>query len=173
VAFIEKKDPVILNIKLTSKGRNLLSQGKLNFKYFGIGDSEIDYTNIDLNNTDIQVLRATDKNPDIVSFIANSNTSNTVVYNPIVTRSSKEYLITNTAIELGFFSGNTILTDSNHVKQPSIQVSIDSVNGGNTLALHKSNTNINSSPEPAIGDLLMVKWVNKRGINSNNNIVDN
>ena len=43
MAFIDKKDPVVLNIKLTSKGRELLSEGNLNFKYFAIGDSEIDY----------------------------------------------------------------------------------------------------------------------------------
>ena len=167
MAFIEKKDPIILNIKLTTKGRNLLSQGKLNFKYFGIGDSEIDYNNINLNNVDVNILRATDKNPDIISFIGDGTT----IYNPVVSRASKEYIITNTATELGFFSGNTILTDSNHVKQPSIQINIDSVSGGNFVGLYQSSTYINLSPEPEIGDILMVKWINKRGTNSNNDII--
>jgi len=43
MAFIERKDPVVLNIKLTSKGRELLSRGELDFKYYAVGDSEIDY----------------------------------------------------------------------------------------------------------------------------------
>ena len=172
MAFIEKKDPILLNIKLTSKGRNLLSQGNLNFKYFGIGDSEIDYNNINLNNANPQILRATDKNPDIVSFIVDGNTNNTNVYNSIVTRSSKEYLITNTTPEIGFFSGNTILTDSKHVKQPNIEINIDDAIGGNSIALRQSSGYINASPEPTIGDILMVKWINKRGINTNNNLID-
>jgi hypothetical protein len=31
MAFIEKTDPVVLNIKLTTKGRELLSTGNLSF----------------------------------------------------------------------------------------------------------------------------------------------
>ena len=53
MAFIDKKDPVVLNIKLTSKGRELLSQGKLKFKYYVIGDSEIDYAfNAEVENAE-------------------------------------------------------------------------------------------------------------------------
>jgi len=31
MAFIKKDDPIVINIKLTSKGRELLASGQLNF----------------------------------------------------------------------------------------------------------------------------------------------
>ena len=43
MAFIEKKDPTVLNIMLTSCGRELLSTGNLTFDYYALGDSEVDY----------------------------------------------------------------------------------------------------------------------------------
>ena len=77
MAFIDKNDPIVLNIKLTSKGRELLSQGKLNFKYYAIGDSEIEYAfnteiqklEIDYTAFNSNILRPIDKNPNIISFI--------------------------------------------------------------------------------------------------------
>ena len=171
MAFIEKKDPTILNIKLTSKGRDLLSQGNLNFTYFGVGDSEIDYN--DLNYYKPQILRAADKNSNILSFIP-SKYDSTIYYNNLITKSSEENIITNTINDIGFFdeASSTILTDSSHTKQSNIQINVDEVNGGNSLNLYQTSEYIVSSPEPAINDILMVKWVNKRGISSSNFIID-
>lgn len=171
MAFIEKKDPTILKAKLTSEGRNLLSQGKLNFKYFEVGDSEIDYKYaniIGIDNYKPSILMPFDKNPDILSIVYSGSTTGES-YVQISNNLSKSYIITNTATELGFFSnsGDTILTGSTIVKQPNIQISIDEVIGGRSLSLYKSPTYVAASPEPAVNDLLMVKWINKRGTNTN------
>ena len=78
MAFIERKDPVVMNIKLTSKGRELLSSGQLDFKYYALGDSEIDYefnqAIVDGGDTEYTafnstILRPADKNPDLISFM--------------------------------------------------------------------------------------------------------
>jgi len=73
MAFISKKNPVVLNIKLTSKGRECLAGGNLDFKYYAVGDSEIDYNYFrDVANItafDSSILQPVDKNPDIISFI--------------------------------------------------------------------------------------------------------
>ena len=77
MAFIERKNPIVLNIKLTSKGRELLSSGTLDFKYYAIGDSEIDY---EFNKAIVEggdteytafnstILRAADKSPNLISL---------------------------------------------------------------------------------------------------------
>ena len=160
MAFIEKKDPVILNIKLTSKGREQLSTGNLTFSYFALGDSEIDYefnaaTGLDPYKSNI--LRPTDVNPDFLSFIPMNLSGNP--YNAI-TLSPSTYLVTNTAGSIGFFNSGatTFLTDSNHVKQPSIMIEMSGVTGGNTLSLLKSSSYGISASEPEVGDYLLIRW---------------
>ncbi len=169
MSFIEKKDPVVINIKLTSKGRELLSQGKLNFQYFAIGDSEIDYNFIseaqivDSNFTafNLSVLRPADKNPKQLSFITKTLSGDP--YNEISNVPSSPYIVTNTADSNGFFTnftntGATFITDANHVKQPDAMVSVSAVTGGSILTLLKAPTYGTSTAEPASGDTLLVKW---------------
>lgn len=169
MAFIEKKDPVVLNIKLTSKGRELLSQGKLNFTYFAVGDSEMDYAynaEVEANSTgftafDLNVFRPVDKNPNQLSFITKdiSGVSTYSIYNQISVGPSS-YVVENPVGSVGFFTntGTTFITDANHVKQPDAMVQVSSVNGGITLVLEKAPTYGASGNEPAVGDLLFVKW---------------
>ena len=161
MAFIEKKDPIVLNIKLTTKGRELLSTGNLGFKYFAMGDSEINYgfnteTSFDPFNSNI--LKPVDVNPDIISFIPQNLSGDP--YNTISTIPASTYLVTNTVQSMGFFtSGCTaFITDSNHVKQPDAMINMDSVTGGRTLYLKKAPTYGTSGEEPAIGDLILIKW---------------
>jgi len=175
VAFLEKKDFTVLKVKITSKGRNLLSQGNLNFKYFELGDSEIDYNFINLigiDNYKPLILTPFDKNPKLLSHIYSGDTTGST-YVPANTNYPKQFILANSIEEIGFFSGNTILTDISHVKQPNIVIDIDSINGGNSVNLYQSSDYISSSPEPAIGDILMVKWVNQRGVDNNFNLIDN
>ena len=170
MAFIDKKDPVVLNIKLTSKGREMLSQGKLEFKYFAVGDSEIDYGFInDINNKitpdfnpfNSNILRPVDVNPNIISFITQSSSGGTgSSFNIIPNVPLSSYVVTNTAHSIGFFtSGATaFITDSNHVKQPDAMVYMSGITGGTNLHLKKASTYGTSGEEPAIGDLVLVKW---------------
>ncbi len=166
MAFIEKNDPIVLNIKLTSKGRELLSQGKLNFKYFALGDSEIDYgfnSNVEAIDSNFSafnssILRPVDKNPNIISFITRNLSGDT--YNEITSLPNSNYIVENTVESLGFFTNNntTYITDSNHVKQPDAMVQANTIVGGFSLTIKKAPTYGSSVQEPAVGDLLLIKW---------------
>jgi hypothetical protein len=176
MAFIDKKDPVVLNIKLTSKGRELLSEGSLNFKYYVIGDSEIDYAfNAQVEKYDSKysafyshILRPADKNPSLISYIPRN--LNGDKYNLISNVPSTPTIIQNTAPPLGFFSissGSTsFITDSDHVKQPDAMVQISSVTGGTRLEVRKAPTYLANVNEPEIGDLILVKWTNPFSIST-------
>lgn len=164
MAFINKIDPVVINIKLTTKGRELLSTGTLGFKYFAVGDSEINYdfnAQTGLLATDATILRPADKNPSLLSFIPRNLSGDP--YNEIPNIPTTQYVVTNTAAPIGFYTISsagtaTFITDSNHVKQPDVMIDVTGVNGGNQLTLIKAPTYGSSGEEPAIGDLLLVKW---------------
>ena len=70
------------------------------------------------------------------------------------------YNVENQVEPLGFFTNNNTeyITDSNHVKQPDAMVYMDNVGGGKTLQLLKAPTYGTSGEEPAVGDVLLVKW---------------
>ncbi len=109
MAFIDKLDPQVLDIKLTSKGRELLSQGKLNIKYFGLGDSEIDYkflsnTGLSTSGNTLSILKPVDNNPNLLSFINKNGVSdNLYEISAIDSTFINPY---NTQEEIGFFNIN-------------------------------------------------------------------
>jgi len=166
MAFIDKSDPIVLNIKLTSKGRELLSRGTLNFKYYALGDSEMNYElNAELEAADANytafnanILRPVDKNPNIISFIPRN--LNGDPYNLLSTVPVTSYVVENSIEPIGFFanSGTTFITDSNHVKQPDARVQVSTVTGGYNLTLKKASTYGSSGEEPKAGDLLFIRW---------------
>jgi hypothetical protein len=168
MAFIEKKDPVVINIKITSKGRELLSTGNLSFKYFVIGDSEMDYAFNEatgLNPFNANILRPVDTNPNIISFITKNLSGSTgyTQYNTIPSIPASTYLVTNTAGSIGFFtnlsgSSFTFIVDGNHVKQPDVMIYMSGITGGTTLFLKKAPAYGTSGAEPAVGDLILIKW---------------
>jgi hypothetical protein len=167
MAFIEKKDPVVINIKITSKGRELLSTGNLSFKYFVIGDSEMDYAfnkATGLNPFNANILRPVDTNPNIISFILKnvSGATGNTQYNTISSIPPSTYLVTNTVDSIGFFTNltgdTTFIVDGNHVKQPDAMVYMSGVTGGTSLQLRKAPAYGTSGAEPAVGDLILVKW---------------
>ena len=166
MAFIEKKDPVVINIKITSKGRELLSTGNLSFKYFVIGDSEMDYAfnkATGLNPFNANILRPVDTNPNIISFITKNLSGGTGnSYNVIPSIPASTYLVTNTVDSIGFFNittgATTFIVDGNHVKQPDVMIYMSGITGGTTLYLKKSPTYGTSGAEPVVGDLILIKW---------------
>lgn len=178
MAFIEKEDPVILNIKLTDIGRRKLSEGNLQFKKIGIGDSEIDYKYLKNNNIDgnkISIFRPMDKNPNIISFIKENNISENKF--DISSLTSKPYTVDNESKSRGFFKNYTddgceIIVDPNYIRQADCKINIRDVVGGYDLRIRKSSTYSTNVREPQIGDYLMIKWTNPNYINNNNlNIV--
>lgn len=168
MSFIDKDSQTVLNIKLTSKGRELLSKGNLSFKYFAIGDSEIDYEYISNVSSDqyssgftgfnSSVLQALDKNPDIISYIPRTLSGD--LYNEIINVPSSNYIVENNVESIGFFNSDNseYLIDSNHIKQPDCMIKVNEVEGGYTLTIYKSPNYGISSEEPTIGDMLYVKW---------------
>jgi len=170
MAFIERKDPVVMNIKLTSKGRELLSSGQLDFKYYALGDGEIDYefnkAIVDGGDTeytafDTTILRPADKNPDLISFIARNVSGDP--YNELSNVPSAAYQVENQVESLGFFTNNNTeyIIDANHVKQPDAMVAMSSVSGGTgitSITLLKAPGYGTSGEEPAVGDILFIKW---------------
>jgi len=184
MAFIEKKDPVVLNIKLTSKGRELLSTGKLNFKYFAIGDSEIDYDFVSAVNAidnsytafNSSIMRPMDNNPSIISFIPQNLLGDP--YNVISSIPTTWYPVTNTVEPIGFFTNTydntfTFIKDTNHVKQPDVMIDMSGVTGGTKLTLKKGPEYGTSGEEPEVGDFVLVKWTlnaDTTGFTSNKNI---
>lgn len=167
MAFIEKKNPIVLNIKLTSKGRELLSKGQLDFKYYAVGDSEVDYkfnaevqaVDSEYSAFDSSILQPVDTNPNQISLIPKNVSGDP--YNLLTTVPMTAYSVENQVESLGFFtnSGNTYITDSNHVKQPDAMVNMSTVHdGGKVLSIIKAPTYGTSGEEPAVGDILYVKW---------------
>lgn len=163
MAFIEKNDPVVLNIKLTSKGRELLSKGKLTFNYFGIGDSEIDYefnreSKIDpfLSN----ILRPVDGRLEQLSFITRELSGDKL--NPISTVPCIPTVVENDVNPIGFFNSDAteFLVDASHIKQPDMMVMLSDVTGGTTLKLKKAPTYLAVVNEPIVNDIVLVKWSN-------------
>ena len=162
MSYIIKSTSPFVSIKLTEMGRESLSKGQLNFSYWAIGDSEINYQReaiVDANPNDptlsitSKVLRPFDRQPDIKSFITtaagdNLNTLNASNINVV------KAIVNNKATERGFFSGTTYETLSGS----PYTVGIDAVNniditGGTELY-------ISSAITVSVGDFIRLKLTN-------------
>lgn len=173
MSYIIKSSSPFVSIKLTTIGRELLSQGRLNFSFWAIGDSEINYNReaiVDANPTDVTlsassaILRPLDKQPNIKSFILPSNTTNPFQTIDGSVLNVVKAIVNNEATERGFFysSGGTYVTQSGNTYTPySVDISNNIIAGTNTLVV-PSVANI------AIGDLLLLKLSNT----SLGNIID-
>ena len=158
-------DETVIHVKLTDKGRELLSRGQLTFNQFAIGDSEIDYNFIRNNNLDpstSEILRPFDRNPNIVTFITQEVSGNTFIALPSVV--SNTSVITNTPPSRGMFtvtgSTPTLIDDPQHTKQSNMQIAISGVTGGSTVLLNQSPEYGANPTEPVVGDYVFVRWVN-------------
>jgi hypothetical protein len=105
MSYIIKKNDPLVNVKLTNNGRRNLAEGTLNFTYFGLGDSEMNYTTDDIPN--VNILRPSD-NAFNMNYPVSSDGTNIVV--PITLVNAIPNEVYTTAIERGFFeyTGTTI-----------------------------------------------------------------
>jgi hypothetical protein len=158
--------PTVIHIKLTDKGRQLLSTGQLTFDKFSLGDSEINYDfneEIGFDTFEQKILRPKDDNPNIVDFLEQTSGVTMIDLPTIVSNTS---IITNTALERGFFeTGNTatgykLYNDAFHVKNPHGSVDISTADGTNQLDVIQSSDYDGSFDEPVVGDYVLVKWAN-------------
>jgi hypothetical protein len=141
-----------------------LAKGELNFAYWGLGDSEINYDReavVDANQTDLtlsatsKVFRPFDRQPNIKSFITKSDGTN---LNPLSSSNINvvKAIVNNVATERGFFSGSGLTyltqTGSTYVQSYS-SVNNSTLSGGTTLTI-SSGVTIN------VGDFIRLKLIN-------------
>jgi hypothetical protein len=165
MSYIIKSTSPFVSIKLTQKGREQLAQGKLNFNFWAIGDSEINYNReaiVDANSTDYTlsavtaIMRPFDRQPNIKSFITPSNTASpfNTIDNSVL--NVVKAIVNNAAEERGFFTNNagvftTITGDTYSTHNAIISNSI--LTGTSTLS-SIDTTNISE------GDLILLKLAN-------------
>lgn len=163
--IINNTDPFI-SIKLTQLGRERLAKGALDFSYWALGDSEINYEReevVDNNLTDVtlsaitRVMRPFDRQPDIKTFITRGTDD---PLNEITSSNFKtvKAVINNEADERGFFSGNTGHTSfETYTADTYIQsygtVANTSISGASTLEIGTAATR-------DIDDYILIKMTN-------------
>jgi len=162
MSYIIPSTSPFVSIKLTQKGREQLAQGKLNFSYWAIGDSEINYvreaivdpTNVSLSATSV-VMRPVDREPNLKYFIKPDNTTNPLRTIDASVLNVIKADINNAATERGFFSNSngvyTTLTGNTYTPFTST-VSNTVLTGGTTLQITGATVNV--------GDLILLKVSN-------------
>lgn len=99
MGYILKDTTPTINLKLTDKGRRMLSNGKLTYTTYLLGDSEMDYTSNEKPN--VNILKPFDNQHNIVYPLYKTNA---VVKSPLDSIVSKPTIISETAQERGFFT---------------------------------------------------------------------
>lgn len=160
MSYIIKSTSPFVSIKLTEMGRENLSKGQLNFSYWAIGDSELNYnreTLVDANPNDAilsgtsKVLRPFDRQPNIKSFITTSTGEHLTTLDPLNINVVKA-VVNNSATERGFFSGTSYdtLTGSTYMLDYSIILNTSIT--GTTFLYIPSATTVN------VGDFIRFKF---------------
>jgi hypothetical protein len=158
MSYIINSTNPFVSIKLTEVGREKLSMGALNYSYWAVGDSEIDYNREDIVNSlsftgTSKILRPKDQQPDIKYFVS---TTGSTILNPITGANVRtlKAVINNKADERGFFSGNTdsyiTLVNDRYVKSY----------GTISNTIFSGGTNINISSGLTKGDIIIFKITN-------------
>jgi hypothetical protein len=151
MSYIIKSTSPFVSIKLTEIGRENLAKGQLNFSYWAIGDSEINYDReaiVDANPTDpslsgsSKIMRPFDRQPDLKSFITTTAGGNLNAMNSSNINVVKA-VVNNEATERGFFTGSSMtyatLTASTYLKGYST-VSNSTITGGTVIYVSSATT---------------------------------
>ena len=164
MAYIIKCNDAFVNVKLTEKGREKLSQGLLNFSYWAVGDSEVNYvreeivaghpTDVTLSGTS-NILRPKDRQPNIKTYVHQDGLD---VLNPLLPGDIRvlKVVSNNAADERGAFTATTtgyatLVTDE-YVRDNGV---LASSNFGGGLSI-----SIGPAVEREIGDWIMFKFTN-------------
>lgn len=176
--IINNNDPFI-SIKLTQIGREQLAKGSLNFSYWAIGDSEINYTREEIvnnNPTDVtlsaitKIMRPFDKEPNIKSYITKGDSNPLNVLTTTNIRTVKA-VINNEADERGFFSANTAHTSFDAYSSTTYMngfayAANTSISGGTTI-------DIGTGVTASVGDYIFFRFTNDTIGSVTNTIMDN
>jgi hypothetical protein len=133
--IIENKKPLILT-RLTAKGREKIAKGLIDWSFWSLGDSEVDYKNIELIPEEFgtsQVMKPKDFNPNVKTYLEQIDCS---ILQPIspAEKQTIECCVRNKALERGFFSGDTseLITNSDYIKTIGT-VGLSQFNGLSTI----------------------------------------
>lgn len=155
-----------VSLKLTDKGREGISKGNINFSYWSLGDSEINYEREsvrELNLSDVSlsgtsnIIRPKDRNGDLVYRLLENENDDGFKELTNANISSLKVVVNNQAKTRGFFSGDTIsgfttLTGSPYTVGTNL-INNNQLSGGSTL-------NIGTGSTLNIGDFILIKMTN-------------
>lgn len=167
MSYIINNTNPFVSIKLTEKGREQLALGQLNFSYWGIGDSEINYGReaiVDANPTDVtlsatsKVMRPFDRQPNIKYFITPSNATSQYQTVNAGNMNVVKAIVNNEAAERGFFdqSATGFTTTINSTLTPYQELVSDTKFTGST------SFNLTGATSIAVGDYMMIKLTNDK-----------
>ena len=167
MSYIIKNTNPFVSIKLTEIGREQLAQGQLNFNYWAIGDSELNYNREAIVDAAIlagdptlsetsRILRPLDRQPNFKSYI-----TPTGAVSPYQTLNASNInvikaVVNNEATERGFFtySGGSYTTNSGTTYVANTQlISNSTISGSTTLT-------ISGTSAMTVGDIILVKLTN-------------
>jgi len=163
MSYIIKESSAFINAKLTDYGRKQLSLGKLNFSFWGLGDSEMDYQTLE-NTFDLStfnILRPKDNNQDI-KYPLIRLTTDVDFYQTLNNLQSFEQKVINQAETRGFFTGTTdnlsaILTNPEKY-YINIGFALNSEFTGGTIVSNIVNTIGSLTEEPEVGDIVLIAY---------------
>ena len=164
MSYIINNTSAYASIKMTELGRQRLALGQLNFAYWGIGDSEINYDRenrfddlsspYDNVSGSTRILRPKDRQPNFKSFITTDGTTNLQIMQPANIEVIKA-VVNNVADERGFFSRSgltyTTLSSTTYVID-SQMVSSTIFTGGTQICFTGLTYDI--------GDRILIKYTN-------------
>jgi len=172
MSYIINSTNPFISLKVTSLGREKLAQGLLNFSFWGIGDSELNYNregiidplDITLSATS-KIMKPFDIQPNIKSFITPSLATTPFQSMTPANLNVIKAIVNNEAVERGFFSvsGDVYTTLTANTYSPYTEIiNTSSISGGTTF-------NLVSTSQFSVGDLVLIKLTN----NTIGNIIPN
>jgi hypothetical protein len=184
MTYIIKNTSGLINTRVTDTGRQKLSQGNFNIKYFQIGDSEISYNKLpDTYNYPNSYVLEPPFNTQNTTGIPQS-TKHSVKYPYFVDNTSGNtygipYMdsvvdsVYNRAPLRGFFTGNTTastiswsaLTGNRYVITANYVVDMSTLNGSNTIDVIYSGCNYLNIQTPSVGDFITIFYDGKSSYN--------
>lgn len=162
MSYIIRNNSPFFSIKVTEKGREKIASGSLDFAYWAVGDSEVNYDDHEVlfDNGTIpatnfaKVLKPKDRQPHFKYYLTKDGITTLNPMQPINSEVIKA-VVNNAADDRGFFSnsGGTFTTYSSSTYTLSSQLIDNSVfSGGTTLSV----TGLTYTPK----DLVLIKLTN-------------
>jgi len=163
MSYIINNTSPYASIKLTEKGRERLALGALDFAYWAIGDSEINYDREDvvLQNQSVQalsgttyILRPKDRQPNLKYYVTTDGVTNLNVMQPANIAVIKA-IVNNEAEERGFFNpynGNYLTISGSTYIVSSQNIPNSNFSGGTSFNI----TGLTYS----VGDFILISYVN-------------